>query len=59
MSNKSKSKKKVIIYHNGKKYEVAKNHVSRFRRLMGMRRATPKRSLTNNQFNHHGYIYED
>jgi hypothetical protein len=49
----------VLLYHNGKKYEVAKNHVSRFRRLMGMRNTTPKRSLTNNQFNHHGYIYED
>lgn len=58
MSNKRKSRRSVILYHNGIKYEVPNNHVRRFRQLMG----APKhlsRSLVRNQWTANPYRYED
>lgn len=58
MSNKRKSRRSVILYHNGVKYEVSSNHVRRFRQLMGAPKQ-PSHSLVRNQWTTNPYRYED
>jgi hypothetical protein len=57
MSSKTKSRRTVILYHKGTRYEVPSNHVRRFRSLIAAPKIQ-KHSLVRNQWSAKAYRYE-